>query len=91
VTVGASGASIKLPLDGGIVVILLLRQMDGSDSTFEWNKRDRGISSDEASASSGRDGCAIQRTYPETMLFIIVVTVLDCDRDYSPWDSRSST
>jgi hypothetical protein len=65
--------------------------MDGSDSTFVWNKRDRGISSEEASASSGRDCCAIQRTYPETILFAFVVTALHCDCNYVPGDSRSSS
>jgi hypothetical protein len=78
-------------MDGGIVVILLLRRMDGSDSTFAWNKRARGISSDEASASSGRDCCAMQRTYPETILFTFVVTVLDCDCNYVSWDSCSNS
>jgi hypothetical protein len=60
VTVGTEGANNELSLDGGIVVIFLLRRMDSSDSTFAWNKKVRGLSSYEASASSERDGCAIQ-------------------------------
>jgi hypothetical protein len=87
VTVGTGGVNNELSLDGGIVVILLLRRMDGSDSIFAWNKMVRGLSSDEASASSERDYCAIQRTFPQAILLLSVVTMLNCDCKDVPLDS----
>lgn len=89
VTFGTWGASNELSLDGGVVVILLLRRMDSSDSTSGWNKKVRGLSSDEAPASSVRDCCAIQRMFPDTMLrYSFAVTALDCACKRCPFGLR---